>query len=978
MKTIYVSPRGNDQWSGSLADPSADRQDGPFATPERALQVLRETRQAREPAEVRLRGGLYSLLQPLVFGPELSGTKSAPVRFSAYPGEQPVLSGGRKIGNWQIGEHQGRRLWVADLPEAAAGDWNFLQLFVNGQRRFRPRLPRTGFHRFAALTDKDTGMNWHQGPDNVQFEPGQIRNWRNLQDVEVVVYQLWFDTHHRIRSIDEEKNIVHFQARSLGSLKDEQNQMARFYVENVFEAFEEPGQWYLDRPAGKLFYLPMEGETPETTDIVAPYLQTLVQIGVPGGKPVRHVHLENLRFQHAEWLPPAGWCGSIQAGFDIPGAVVFGSAEHCALYGCEIRNIAQYAVQLGAGSHDCRVVACAMSDMGAGGVRVDHEWCANSWETNRAKSLPTGNGKPRAALVSDCVIHDGSVLYPSAIGIWIGNAGHSRILHNHIFNMNYTAISCGWTWGYAETATVANRIEHNHIHHINWTQVLSDNGGIYLLGRQPGGLVKGNHIHHISCYGYGGWGLYPDEGCSEIVFEKNLVHHTRHAAYSGHYGRDLLVRNNIFAYSGEPHVLPAGRHEGHRAGVFERNIIVFREGRMNGAGYGAQGWPRKICQFRDNLIWAHADELDLGEPLSALREQGQFVNTVVADPLFLDPDGGDFSLRSDSPALALGFRPFAPNQAGPRQAASRPESYEDWPRERGALRPIVTSRLEIDGDNGVCLKMTNLGDASATGKVTVKPLESGTVTIDGDATLEIAELVPGATLEHRWRIQVAAAVEAFGLETEVEGVGFLPTLAYRRINGSWRVPMLTAVNEAAAVPAALAVMAPRQLRKGKALHADVRLGRTETHLLLALEIADCEIKPEPSQPWAGSCVEVFVASAQPAEPKLQFFLVPDPAAGALRIFRIAQYAVVPMSEADGVLRLEANGYACAARIPLDQLPVQAADMRMELRVIGSPERDKPRAATSIFGCGTPAYSTADYGVVQFEAPDGGVGHDARG
>ena len=78
--------------------------------------------------------------------------------------------------------------------------------------------------------------------------------------------------------------------------------------------------------------------------------------------------------------------------------------------------------------------------------------------------------------------------------------------------------------------------------------------------------------------------------------------------------------------------------------------------------------------------------------------------------------------------------------------------------------------------------------------------------------------------------------------------------------------------------------------------------------------------------------------------------------------------VAPMAEADGVLRLKANGYACAARIPLDQFPIQAADMRLELRVIGRPERDQARTASSIFGCSTPAYSTADYGVVQFDTP----------
>ncbi len=968
MNIIYVSPQGNDQWSGLLADPTADRQDGPFATPARALQAVQEARRAGERAEVRLRGGLYRLSEPLLFGSELSGTESAPVRFAAYSGEQPVLSGGRQIANWQVGEHQGRRLWTADLPDVASGDWNFLQLFVDGQRRFRPRLPRTGFHRFAALTvEKDSGFNWHQGPDNVQFEPGQIRNWRNLQDVEVVVYQLWFDTHHRIQRIEAEKNIVHFQAPSLGSLKDEQGLMARYYVENVFEALEEPGQWYLDRAAGKLYYLPLEGETPETTEVVAPDLQTLVRVGGAAGNPVRHLQLENLQFEHAEWLPPAGWTGSIQAGFDIPGAVVFGHAEHCALYGCGIRRVAQYAVQLGAGSHDCRVVACAMSDMGAGGVRVDHEWCVNSWATNREISEPAAKGKPRAALVSDCVIHDGSVLYPSAIGIWIGNAGHNRILHNHIFNMNYTGISCGWTWGYADTATVANRIEYNHIHHINWTQVLSDNGGIYLLGRQPGSTVNGNHIHHISCYGYGGWGIYPDEGASEIIFEENLVHHTRHAAYSCHYGRDLVVRNNIFAYSKEPHVLPANRHEGHRAGIFERNIIVFREGRMNGAGYAASGWPRKICQFRDNLIWPHADALDLGEPLEALQEKGQFLNTRVADPLFLDPDGGDFSLRADSPALALGFKPVAAAQAGPRQAACRPEAYRDWPQERVAPRPIVTSRLKIDDEHGVRLRLTNLGDAPATGRVTLQPLESDTVTLDGTATLEVAGLAPGATLEHRWPLQVGAEVTAFGLETVVEGDGFLPTLAYRQLDGVWQAPRLTAVDAAAGVPAALAAMAPRTLKMGNALHATVRLGRTPTHLLLALEVVDCDIKPNPVQPWAGSGVEVFVASSQPAEPNLQFFLVPEPGTGTLRIFRIAEGAVAPMAGTDGVLWLEPGGYACAARIPVDQFPPQAEEMRFELKVIGRPEASQSLGASSLFGCAFPVGSLADCGVIRFEA-----------
>ena len=257
--------------------------------------------------------------------------------------------------------------------------------------------------------------------------------------------------------------------------------------------------------------------------------------------------------------------------------------------------------------------------------------------------------------------------------------------------------------------------------------------------------------------------------------------------------------------------------------------------------------------------------------------------------------------------------------------------------------------------------------------MTTLPALSGTVSIEDTAMLEIAELAPGATLERRWRIHVATEVDSFGVETVVEGVGIMPTMAYRRLGGAWRVPTVTAVDEAALVPEALAIMAPRQLRKGNVVHADVRVGRTATHLLLALDIVDAEVKPDLSHPWAGSCVEVYAASAQPAEPKLQLFLVPEPTTGTLHICRIVQQSVVPMAEADGLLRLGARGYACAARIPLNQFPAQAADMRCELRVLGRPEADQPRTATSLFGSSNPTYSTADYGVIQFDAgKDGGI------
>ncbi|MFA6290345.1 MAG: right-handed parallel beta-helix repeat-containing protein [Victivallales bacterium] len=143
-------------------------------------------------------------------------------------------------------------------------------------------------------------------------------------------------------------------------------------------------------------------------------------------------------------------------------------------------------------------------------------------------------------------------------------------------------MSLGWTWGYAPTATVGDLVEGNHIHHINMNQLLADNGGIYTLGQRPGCMLRRNLIHHIGCHGYGGFGIYHDEGTSEQIVEYNIVHHTQDAAFFTHYGRDNLLRNNIFALSGGVlHINPGAREEPHRTTVFERNIVFW-----NGGGLG--------------------------------------------------------------------------------------------------------------------------------------------------------------------------------------------------------------------------------------------------------------------------------------------------------------------------------------------------------------------------------------------------------
>ncbi len=771
---LFVSTVGRDNWSGASPAPVPGGDDGPLASVAGARDAIRRLRAAgglKGGVAVHIQAGVYAMAETLCFTPEDSGTAEAPIRYIAAEGAAPVLSGGRAIGDWREIQHAGLRCWVADLPEVAAGRWTFTRLYVNGAPRQRPRLPKAGFYRFTGLAGfEDTGMKWCEGPDRASFAPGEIRQWRNWEDVELISYQLWFDTHHRFKAIDEAAGMAHFHAKSLGSLKDERGQFARYFVENVFEALDTPGQWYLDRSVGRLYYLPLPEECLETTRIVAPCLTELLRLQGEGERRVAHLHFENLSFEHQHWELPRDCPGYIQAAWGVPGAIRLEGAGQCVFYGCTIAHVNGYGLEMLAGSTLNTVAACSIHDAGGGGIKIGHEQLMPH-ESPVGEQMP-GEAPVMAATVVDCTIRDCGLLYPSAIGIWIGNSGWNRLLHNQIFNCHYTGISCGWTWGYAPTRTVANRIEHNHIHHINHHEILSDNGGIYTLGQQPGTVLRGNVIHDISCYGYGAWGIYPDEGSSEMRVEHNLVCGTQKACYATHYGRDNLVRHNVFALSQADH-LCLGKREHHRSTVFRHNVCVFANGCVKSGV-----WDIAHDTASDNLFWS-LDGTPFtfnGVPLAGLMRQGQNLGAIVADPLFTDAAGGDFSLRSDSPAKSIGFRSFA-WQAGLRLKVSRPSAYEDYLR-RFPLPafdvPVVRTNIELltplaDADAAglavFAVTLSNIGRAAGQGVLRFKSGPKGGVGAPSLLRLPF-DLAPGAVQHQRVEVKVRRGTRVFWLDSE--------------------------------------------------------------------------------------------------------------------------------------------------------------------------------------------------------------------
>jgi hypothetical protein len=261
-------------------------------------------------------------------------------------------------------------------------------------------------------------------------------------------------------------------------------------------------------------------------------------------------------------------------------------------------------------------------------------------------------------------------MHPAAVGVWIGHAAHNTIEHNDIFDLYYTGVSVGWRWGYDKSGAHHNSISHNHIHDLG-QGVLSDMGGIYTLGPSPGTTIEGNLFHDIECFagGYGGWGIYFDEGSTGVVAEGNVVYRTNSAGFHQHYGKENVVRNNVFAFGGQAQLMRT-RAENHLSFRLEHNIVC-----ADHAPLLASDWSGTGFELDRNLYWDTA-----GAPAGPMpgtswdqwHARGQDIHSLVADPLFVNPAGGDFRLKPGSPALKLGIKPPNVRDAGRRDRTAVP------------------------------------------------------------------------------------------------------------------------------------------------------------------------------------------------------------------------------------------------------------------------------------------------------------------
>ncbi len=607
--------------------------DSPAAL-ERALADARAFRKSGEgrPLTLALTADLY-LTHPV----ELN------VEGVTVNGQGHRIAGGFVLENWQADTFNGVACRSAKLP---SGDWDFTDLWVDGRRADPPRYPKEGY-----LEALDTEVNHTKGLcDSSKWfiaDPADLNGLAGLEDAIVNYYHFWIDAHTPIESYDPQsgKLVMRYCSRFRINTEPESAAMMRYYLTHLPATFGAENEWYLDRAAGKVYYVG------EAKTALVPTLPHLFKVTANGVRIVNaeltctcgeYVSRAQAAVNDATETDGVGFASDGQSVCWAPGAVIFENAVGCTLAHCHLHGVGLHGIEIKTGCHDIRIENNRITDLGAGGVKI----------------YGGAHGEPAARMTTHCTVRGNEIAncgkrYAAGCGILACHTAYLELSENHIHHTDYTGISVGWEWGYKPSSTYCNRIFRNHIHHIGMGR-LSDLGGIYLLGHQSGTVVSENRIHDVVSANYGGWGIYTDEGSENVIIENNVVYRTKTSSFHQHYGRNNVLRNNIFVLGGDGAVR-VSREEPHTTIVAESNIFVT-------CGQPIYRGKEQVTPFvsRRNLLWDMAGNTRPAavHSMEEWQAQGRDAESIVADPLFADAEQFDFTLKPESPAIKLGFRPL--------------------------------------------------------------------------------------------------------------------------------------------------------------------------------------------------------------------------------------------------------------------------------------------------------------------------------
>jgi hypothetical protein len=539
---FYVSPSGSDTGDGSPAKP--------FRTIFRARDAVRGVPENFDgDIAVFLASGTYELQETLTFGSQDSGRGSHKIIYHNEPGAKVLISGGTLVSGWQ---KAGNGLWKAPLDRAM----KLRTLYVNGQVANMASVEARGAPSGSYVVHAGQGpWAWCSGTktDAVKYSRDLPVIERNPDDVEITSYHTWNTATVCVREVAREKGAVVLKLQQpYGAIAQtcywaNFNPDRKHRISNAFEFLKQPGQFYFDRAAKTVYYIPREDEDMTAACVVAPRLVHLIHFaGVSPSQRVRNVEFRGMTFAYSDWnlaevegshgkAGPQGamfisafsmaknWHYDIYRNTDVvPGAI---ELEHCEGIRFERNQFEHLAVEGLALPNDAQnvsIVGNIFSDTGGGAILLGHP--QHAYEGDGPEIVHTVNGVSDAgpdkekytkeqervchgAIVANNIIRNPCREFLGHAGITAFFVEGARIEHNEISNTPFNGVSLGWGWnslngnsgssvpGHPTTTAGNNRVSFNRFHHV--MQKLHDSGAIYTLGAQPGTVIEGNYVQGV-------------------------------------------------------------------------------------------------------------------------------------------------------------------------------------------------------------------------------------------------------------------------------------------------------------------------------------------------------------------------------------------------------------------------------------------------------------------------------------------------
>ena len=628
---FYVATDGKDLNPGTKAKP--------FATLRRARNAVRALKKAgklpKGGVTVWIRGGMYPVRTAFELTAEDSGTKTAPIVYSAYENEQAVLIGGKEITEFapvtapaiieRLDEAARGNVLQTDLRAQSITDFGEmrvrgfgqpirvagLELFFNDEPMTLARWPNDDWAKIAGAPAGPKGGKF-------TYDGDRPKRWRDSDDVWLHGYWThdWADSYVKVKSIDTD-------AREIATEEPHgvygYTAGKRYRALNVFEELDEPGEWYVDRNAGILYFWP-PSPIEDGKAFVSILEEPLVSM-----QETSYVTLRRLTIPYVR-----GTAIEIRGG------------THNLVAGCTLRNIGNTAVNIRGGSEN-GVVACDISNTGDGGILLEGG--------DRKTLTPAGNYAE-----NNRIYHYGRWDRTYRPAVMINGVGN-RISHNLMHDAPHSAILLHGN---------DHVIEFNEIHHVCME---TDDAGAFYLGRdftERGNIVRHNYFHHL---GDAKWvqGVYLDDCASGTLVFGNLFYKANRAVQIGG-GRDNVIENNVFVdcklglhidarglgwakfwFDGsDPTLMDRLKAMNHTqppysvrypelAGILEDEPAVPKGNKIVRNIHIGGDWVLLLNGLTDEIINFHH-------------------NLIDADPHFVDQAAGNFQLKDDSPAYELGFK----------------------------------------------------------------------------------------------------------------------------------------------------------------------------------------------------------------------------------------------------------------------------------------------------------------------------------